>query len=105
MFEETLEAGASDVESSNSGHEVTCDPDDFSAVRDALEAKFGAAEDARLDWKSQTTVPVDEAVAGTLDGNETPEECARRETREETGYHIRLSRHFKQTNQSMLLSD
>ena len=66
MFEAALEAGASDVESSASGHEVTCDPDDFSAVREALEAKFGGAEDARLDWKPQTTVAVGEAVAGTL---------------------------------------
>ena len=40
--------------------------DDFAAVREALEARFGAAEDARLDWKPQTTVAVDEAVAETL---------------------------------------
>ena len=66
MFEAALEAGASNVESSGSGHEVTCSPDDFSAVRDALEAKFGGAEEARLDWKPQTTVPVDEAAAETL---------------------------------------
>jgi YebC/PmpR family DNA-binding regulatory protein len=66
MFEAALEAGASDVESSASGHEVICDPDDFSAVRDALEAKFGVAEDARLDWKPQTSVAVDEEAASTL---------------------------------------
>jgi YebC/PmpR family DNA-binding regulatory protein len=66
MFEAALEAGAADVESSDSGHEVTCDPDDFSAVRDAMEDRFGDAEDARLDWKPQTTVPVDEDAAGTL---------------------------------------
>ena len=66
MFEAALEAGASNVESSDSGHAVTCSPDDFSAVRDALEAKFGGAEEARLDWKPQTTVAVDEAVAETL---------------------------------------
>ncbi len=66
MFEAALEAGASDVESSDVGHEVTCKPDDFSAVRDALEARFGNAEDARLDWKPQNPVPVDEDTAGTL---------------------------------------
>ena len=66
MFEAALESGASDVESSASGHEVTCDPDDFAAVREAREARFGAAEDARLDWKPQTTVAVEEAVAETL---------------------------------------
>lgn len=66
MFEVALEAGASDVDSSDAGHEVTCEPDDFSVVRDALEEKFGAAEEARLDWKPQTTVAVDEAAADTL---------------------------------------
>ena len=66
MFEAALEAGAGDVESTDAGHEVTCDPDDFSTVRDALETKFGEAEDARLDWKPQTTVAVDEKAAETL---------------------------------------
>jgi len=66
MFEAALEAGAGDVESTDAGHEVTCDPDDFSTVRDALETKLGEAEDARLDWKPQTTVAVDEKAAETL---------------------------------------
>ena len=66
MFEAALEAGAGDVESTNAGHEVTCDPDDFSTVRDDLEAMFGEAEDARLDWKPQNTVAVDEKAADTL---------------------------------------
>ncbi len=66
MFEVALEAGAGDVDSTDAGHEVTCEPDDFSAVRDALEAKFGEAEDARLDWKPQNSVAVDEEAAETL---------------------------------------
>ena len=66
MFEVALEAGASDVESSDAGHEVMCKPDDFSAVRDALEARFGNAEDTRLDWKPQNPVAVDEDAAGIL---------------------------------------
>ena len=66
VFEASLEAGADDVESNDSGHEVTCDPDDFSSVRDALEAKFGIAEDARLDWKPQNSIAVDENAAETL---------------------------------------
>ena len=66
MFEEALEAGAQDVESTDAGHEVTCLPDDFSKVRDALEAKFGEAEDARLDWKPQNSVAIDEKNAETL---------------------------------------
>ena len=66
MFEVALEASASDVESSDAGHEVMCKPDDFSAVRDALEARFGNAEDTRLDWKPQNPVAVDEDAAGIL---------------------------------------
>ncbi|OHC76525.1 MAG: transcriptional regulator [Rhodospirillales bacterium RIFCSPLOWO2_12_FULL_58_28] len=66
MFEAALEAGAEDVASTGSGHEITCAPDDFSAVRDALEKKFGAAESARLDWKPLNVVPVEEKAAETL---------------------------------------
>ena len=66
MFEAALEAGAADVSSDEDGHEIVCNPDDFSAVRDTLEAKFGTAEEARLDWKAQNSVPVDEDAAGTL---------------------------------------
>ena len=66
MFEAALDAGASDVESSEDGHEVYCDPNDLGTVRDALEEKFGTPEDARLDWKPQTTTELDEDKAATL---------------------------------------
>jgi len=66
VFEVALEAGASDVESSDESHDVYCDPDDFSTVRDALEAKFGAPESAGLEWRPQTTISVEEQAAGTL---------------------------------------
>ena len=36
------------------------------AARDALEAKFGAPERAKLAWKPTTTVPVDESAADSL---------------------------------------
>lgn len=66
MFEAALEGGAQDVESTAEGHEITCDPDDFSDVRDALDDKFGEPESARLDWKPQNTVEVEEDSASTL---------------------------------------
>jgi len=66
MFEAALEAGAADVESSDDGHEVTCAPDDFSRVRDALAEQFGDAETARLDWKPQNEIAIDEDAASTL---------------------------------------
>jgi YebC/PmpR family DNA-binding regulatory protein len=66
MFEAALEAGAENVESDADAHEVTCAPDDFSAVRDALEARFGAPEEARLSWRPQTMVAVDGDTAQSL---------------------------------------
>ncbi len=66
MFEVALEAGAEDVESAEGGHQITCRPDDLSAVRDALEKRFGPAVSAALDWKPRNTVPVDEGSAETL---------------------------------------
>jgi YebC/PmpR family DNA-binding regulatory protein len=66
MFEAALEAGAADVASSADGHEIICAPDDFAAVRDALEEKFGAPVEARLDWKPTTTTELDEVTAATM---------------------------------------
>ncbi|MDP6884688.1 MAG: YebC/PmpR family DNA-binding transcriptional regulator, partial [Rhodospirillales bacterium] len=66
MFEAALEARANDVESNDEGHEVTCAPDDLSAVREALEARFGAPQAARLDWKPGSAIPVGEKDAETL---------------------------------------
>jgi YebC/PmpR family DNA-binding regulatory protein len=66
MFEAGLEAGATNVESSSEVHEIVTTVDDFAQVRDALEAKFGAPERAKLAWRPTTTVPVDEAGAESL---------------------------------------
>jgi len=67
MFEGALDAGADNVETDDEGHEITCAPDSLAVVRDALEARFGTPEYARLDWKPQTAVPVsDEDTAKTL---------------------------------------
>jgi len=67
MFEAALEAGAQDVSSDDSRHEITCAPEDFATVRDALQAKFGDAQSARLNFKPNVTVPIaDEAVAREL---------------------------------------
>ncbi len=66
MFEAAVEAGAQDVETSDESHEVLCDPDDFSEVRDNLTERFGDPREASLTWKPQTTVEVDEDKAGTM---------------------------------------
>jgi len=60
MLEAAIEAGAENVESDAEAHEVTAAVDDFFAVRDPLEARFGAPESARLDWRPTTAVTLDE---------------------------------------------
>jgi YebC/PmpR family DNA-binding regulatory protein len=66
MLEAAIEAGASDVESEDDGHVVLSAPDDFNSVRDALEARFGPAESARLAWRAKTAAPVEEETAASL---------------------------------------
>ena len=66
MLEAAIEAGASDCQSSEAGHEIICDPEELAAVRDALEARFGPPSEARLGWRPQATVPVDDERAPEL---------------------------------------
>ena len=66
MFDAALEAGAEDVSSDADVHEVVCAPEQFSAVRDALEAKFGAPQEARLNWRPRSTVAVGADAAESL---------------------------------------
>jgi YebC/PmpR family DNA-binding regulatory protein len=66
MLEAAIEAGADDVVSDAEGHEITCAPEAFFAVRDALEEKFGAPEEAKIDWRPTTTTALDEEKAAQL---------------------------------------
>jgi YebC/PmpR family DNA-binding regulatory protein len=66
MFEAAIEAGAEDCQSSEEGHEIFCAPDDLNTVREALEARLGPPEGARLGWRPQVAVPVDADQAETL---------------------------------------
>ena len=66
MFEAALEAGASDVETTNDGHEIICAPGDFNDVRELLEAKFTTPEQAGLTWRPQNSVDVNEIGAENL---------------------------------------
>jgi YebC/PmpR family DNA-binding regulatory protein len=66
MFEAALEAGARDVESTEEAHEITCAPEDFGALGEALEKTFGAPSQSALVWRPQTTVPVDEEAAQSV---------------------------------------
>ena len=66
ILEGAIEAGADDAASGPDGHEVTCAVDDFFAVRDALEARFGPPASAKLDWRPSTSVTLDEERAASL---------------------------------------
>jgi YebC/PmpR family DNA-binding regulatory protein len=66
MLEAAIEAGADNVESDSAGHEITCAVEAFFAVRDALEARFGAPEEARLDWRPTTSVTLDQDKAASV---------------------------------------
>jgi YebC/PmpR family DNA-binding regulatory protein len=60
MLEAAIEAGAEDVISDDSGHQVFTKPETLNEVAKALEAKFGEPRKAALLWKPQNTVAVDD---------------------------------------------
>ncbi len=66
VFEAALEAGAEDVTSSEDGHEIWTAQGDLHEVAKALEPVLGEAEGAKLAWRPQTSVSVDEKDAATL---------------------------------------
>jgi len=66
MFEAALEAGASDVVSTDDGHDILTAPDELHAVKDVLEKQFGEANTARLEWKPLNTVDLDAETAASL---------------------------------------
>ncbi len=66
MLEAAIEAGAEDVASDADGHEITCPIEDFFAVRDGLEARFGPSEQAKFDWRPTMSITLDEDRARLL---------------------------------------
>ena len=66
MFEAAAEAGADNVESNAETHEVTMQVENFSAVRDALEQKFGEPQSASIIWKPKNTIALNQEQAETM---------------------------------------
>jgi YebC/PmpR family DNA-binding regulatory protein len=60
MLEAAIEAGAEDVVSNESGHEVYTTTDTLGSVAKALEAKFGEPRKAALVWKPKNTIAIDD---------------------------------------------
>jgi YebC/PmpR family DNA-binding regulatory protein len=59
IFEAIIEAGANDVESDDEYHIIYCDVESFATVQDALIAKFGNPENAKLSWKAKDNILVE----------------------------------------------
>ena len=66
MLDAAIEAGADDVISSESGHEIYASQETFREVAKALETKFGEARKAALTWKPQNTIAVDDETGEKL---------------------------------------
>ena len=60
VMEDALEAGASDFNSDGDVFEILTEPDDFSAVRDALEAKGYAFVSAEVEMVPDVTNAIDD---------------------------------------------
>jgi YebC/PmpR family DNA-binding regulatory protein len=60
MLEAAIDAGAQDVVSSESGHEIYTAQDSLGDVAKALEQRFGEPRKAALVWKPQNTVAVND---------------------------------------------
>jgi len=66
MLEVALEVGADEVDTNEEEHEFLCSPDNFTAVRDALEAKLGPATSSGMFFRPQATNLVPDSVGETL---------------------------------------
>lgn len=66
MLEAAIEAGADDVVSDEEGHEILAGPDSFFAVRDALAQKFGDPAEAKVEWRANMSVALDEEKAASV---------------------------------------
>src|SRR5215217_67402 len=66
MLDAAIDAGADDVASSETGHEVYCDQGTLNEVTKALEDKFGEPKASKLVWKPQTPVAVDDETGEKL---------------------------------------
>ncbi len=66
MLEAALEAGADDCQSDEDGHRFYCEAGALHEVSQALEQALGEPRGARLIWRPQNTVDVDDEKAESL---------------------------------------
>ncbi|MBN9435272.1 MAG: YebC/PmpR family DNA-binding transcriptional regulator [Bosea sp.] len=66
VMEAAIMAGADDVESSGENHVITVSFESFGDVAKAMEEAIGEPESAKIVWRPQNLVPVDEEKAASL---------------------------------------
>lgn len=66
VMEAAIEAGADDCVTEEDVHRITSTPDDFLSVREALGTRFGDPTEAKVIWRPQNSIPVDEEKAQSL---------------------------------------
>lgn len=66
MVEAAIEAGGDDVETTEEGHTIYCNPDELHQVGKVLEDRFGEASTMQILWRPKLEVPIDEDAGGTL---------------------------------------
>ena len=69
VLEKAIEAGADDVatgEGEEGAHEIVCSPENFNAVREALEKSLGQPASAKLVWRPKITAPVEGDTVQTV---------------------------------------
>ena len=66
MFEAAIEAGADDCESSEDGHVLYCDAESLHEVAGALESRFGEPLSARIIWRPQSSIELDDTSGEKL---------------------------------------
>ena len=66
MFEAGVEAGAENVETVKDTLEISTKPEDFIAVKESLEKKFGEPVEAGIVWKPNNGVALNQEQASEL---------------------------------------
>jgi YebC/PmpR family DNA-binding regulatory protein len=66
MLEAAIDAGAEDVVSGDSGHEIYTTQESLREVTKALEAKFGEPRKSAMIWKPQNNIAVDDETGEKL---------------------------------------
>ena len=60
ILEIGIELGVQDVNTNDGYHEIFCNKDDFTKIRDKLISKFGDPEEASIVWKAKSNMSLSE---------------------------------------------